>query len=132
MGIFSKAVKPVGDVIDKIGGAIDRISTSKEEKLKAVNEISRILQDHSTERHRIDMQSDSWLSKNIRPLMLITLFLAYSVFSIIDGNIAGFEVKESYIKLLGDWGQMAFMFYFVSRGSEKIASYMFEKKHKSS
>jgi hypothetical protein len=65
------------------------------------------------------MASDSWLSKNIRPLMLICLFSAYTVFSV--ASVFDYEAKTAYVELLGQWGMLAFGFYFGSRGAEKIA-----------
>jgi hypothetical protein len=72
-----------------------------------------------TKRHTADMASDSWLSKNIRPLMLICLFSAYTVFSV--ASVFDYEAKTAYVELLGQWGMLAFGFYFGSRGAEKIA-----------
>jgi hypothetical protein len=65
------------------------------------------------------MASDSWLSKNIRPLSLIALFVAYIVFALMSAF--DMDTNESYTMLLGQWGQLAFGFYFGSRGLEKIA-----------
>ena len=72
-----------------------------------------------TKRQQADMASDSWLSKNIRPLSLIALFLAYIMFALMSA--AGIDTNESYTMLLGQWGQLAFGFYFGSRGLEKLA-----------
>ena len=79
-----------------------------------------------TKRHVADMASDSWLSKNIRPLMLICLFSAYTVFSV--ASVFEFEAKTVYVELLGQWGMLAFGFYFGSRGAEKIAETMAKGK----
>jgi hypothetical protein len=76
-------------------------------------------QQELTKRHTADMSSDSWLSKNIRPLMLICLFSAYTVFSV--ASVFDYEAKTAYVELLGQWGMLAFGFYFGSRGAEKIA-----------
>lgn len=72
-----------------------------------------------TKRQQADMSSDSWLSKNIRPLSLIALFVAYLVFAFMSAF--DMDTNESYTMLLGQWGQLAFGFYFGSRGLEKIA-----------
>ena len=83
-------------------------------------------QEELTKRQIADMASDSWLSKNIRPISLIALFAAYIVFAMMSA--AGFDTNESYTMLLGQWGQLAFGFYFGSRGMEKIAEIW--SKHK--
>jgi hypothetical protein len=83
-------------------------------------------QQELTKRHVADMASDSWLSKNIRPLMLICLFSAYTVFSV--ASVFDFEAKTVYVELLGQWGMLAFGFYFGSRGAEKIAETMAKGK----
>jgi hypothetical protein len=72
-----------------------------------------------TKRQQADMASDSWLSKNIRPLSLIALFCAYIMFALMSA--AGIDTNEQYTMLLGQWGQLAFGFYFGSRGLEKLA-----------
>ena len=72
-----------------------------------------------TKRQQADMGSDSWLSKNIRPLSLIALFFAYIIFAVMSAF--GINTNDNYTMLLGQWGQLAFGFYFGSRGLEKIA-----------
>jgi hypothetical protein len=76
-------------------------------------------QQEITKRHGADMNSDSWLSKNIRPLALIALVVGYFIFA--TGSAFGVQVTEAYVELLGQWGMLAFSFYFGSRGMEKIA-----------
>jgi len=76
-------------------------------------------QQELTKRHSADMVSDSWLSKNIRPLALVALVGGYFVFA--TGSAFGINVTEAYVELLGQWGMLAFSFYFGSRGMEKIA-----------
>lgn len=78
-----------------------------------------------TERLKADMASDSWLSKNIRPMSLIALFGAYIMFALMSA--AGIDTNESYTMLLGQWGQLAFGFYFGSRGIEKLAEIKYRK-----
>lgn len=71
-----------------------------------------------TDRWQADMASDSWLSKNIRPLTLIAIFVAYFLFASLSAmNI---NVNESYVKLLGEWGQLIMLAYFGGRTAEKI------------
>lgn len=71
-----------------------------------------------TDRWQADMASDSWLSKNIRPMTLIAIFVAYFLFASLSAmNI---NVNESYVKLLGEWGQLIMLAYFGGRTAEKI------------
>jgi hypothetical protein len=71
-----------------------------------------------TERWQADMASDSWLSKNIRPMTLIAIFVAYFLFAALSA--AGINVNEAYVKLLGEWGQLIMLAYFGGRTAEKI------------
>lgn len=71
-----------------------------------------------TERWQADMASDSWLSKNIRPLTLIAIFVAYFLFASLSA--ANINVNEAYVKLLGEWGQLIMLAYFGGRTAEKI------------
>ena len=112
---------------------IDKLIPDPEQKAKAQLELAKLAQEGKladlqadmtemqelTKRHQADMASDSWLAKNIRPVMLIALFAAYIVFA--TASIWDFETKTAYVELLGQWGMLAFSFYFGSRGMEKIA-----------
>ena len=71
-----------------------------------------------TERWQADMASDSWLSKNIRPMTLIAIFVAYFIFAGLSA--ANINVNESYVKLLGEWAQLIMLAYFGGRTAEKI------------
>jgi hypothetical protein len=71
-----------------------------------------------TDRWQADMASDSWLSKNIRPMTLIAIFVAYFLFAALSAG--GINVNESYVKLLGEWGQLIMLAYFGGRTAEKI------------
>jgi hypothetical protein len=75
-------------------------------------------QNNITDRWKADMASDSWLSKNIRPLSLVAIFSAYVVFALMSAF--GLAVNEDYVELLGQWGIIIFGAYFTSRGAEKI------------
>ena len=77
-----------------------------------------IEQTNTTDRWKADMGSDSWLSKNIRPLTLIAILGAYFVFA--SASAFGISVNESYVKLLGEWGQLIMLAYFGGRTAEKI------------
>ena len=72
------------------------------------------------------MQSDSWLSKNIRPMTLIFILIMYSLLSISSGF--EFEVTESYVSLLGQWGMLIMSFYFSGRTIEKVSSIIKDKR----
>ena len=77
-----------------------------------------------TDRWTADMSSDSWLSKNIRPLTLIAILSGYFVFAFMSAF--GLEANESYVTLLGNWGQIVMLAYFGGRTVEKVM----EMKHK--
>lgn len=71
-----------------------------------------------TDRWQADMASDSWLSKNIRPMTLVYILTAYLIFAVADGF--GFRISESYVQLLGQWGMLVMTAYFGGRSAEKI------------
>jgi uncharacterized membrane protein (DUF106 family) len=83
-------------------------------------------QEELSKRHAADMASDSWLSKNIRPMALIAVFAAYFLFAMMSAY--GNNANEVYVTLLGQWGMLIFSFYFGSRGAEKIAEIWSKKK----
>jgi hypothetical protein len=131
------------DALLGIGGKlIDRLfpdeNQANEAKLKLLEmqqngELAQINADISeqhelTERLEADMSSDSWLSKNIRPLSLIAIFLAYFLFTMM--STFGYNANESYVQLLGSWGQLIFGFYFGSRCLEKITEMRTKPKEK--
>lgn len=122
--IFGSAA---ADLIEVVGEAIDKNVTSKEERLAAENEVVKVLTDFEltvdaglTERLKIDMTSDSWLSKNVRPLSLIGISFIVILLSVTDGNLGNFTVGEEYIGLYKSLAGLMFSFYFGSRGVEKI------------
>jgi uncharacterized membrane protein (DUF106 family) len=82
-------------------------------------------QDNLTKRAEADMYSDSWLSKNIRPMTLIFILMAYTVFGLMSAW--DIEVNQAYVELLGQWGMLIMSFYFGGRTLEKILA-MKEKK----
>lgn len=126
----------VGKLVESVGTVVDKFVTTEEERLKLKQAIDKDLMDFKTsvlsnaesyeqeltKRLQADMSSDSWLSKNIRPMTLIAILSMYSVFSITSGNIGNFKIAESYVKLLGEWGMMIMSFYFGGRSLEKIAT----------
>jgi len=126
------------DAILNIGGKlIDKLIPDPEAKAKAQLELQKMAQDgelakmanetelykteqnNLTERVKADMGSDSWLSKNIRPMTLVFLLVAYSGFAI--ASIFDLETRGAYVELLGQWGMLVMSFYFGGRTMEKIA-----------
>ena len=71
-----------------------------------------------TKRHEADMRSDSWLSKNIRPMTLIFILFVYTTFGLMSAF--EIEVNQPYVELLGQWGMLIMSFYFGGRTLEKI------------
>ena len=76
-------------------------------------------QTQNTERWKLDMQSDSFLSKNIRPLVLIFLTVIFTALAFFDGNIGGFKVAEEYIPIFQSLLITVYGAYFVGRTWEK-------------
>ena len=117
-----------GSIAEKISGIIDKHTFSKVEKAQFEKEMEEIfikaeldLEKEITSRNSADMQSDSWLSKNIRPLLTIFSLILYTLFAISDGNLGGFDIQDQYVDLLGQIVIMSLGFYFTSRGIEKTA-----------
>ena len=124
---------PLMALVDVGMKVLDKFIPDPEAKAKAQKELLQMQQEgrlaelHAdnieaqeiTKRQQADMGSDSWLSKNIRPLSLIALFFAYIIFAVMSAF--GINTNDNYTMLLGQWGQLAFGFYFGSRGLEKIA-----------
>ena len=95
------------DLVKGVGGVIDNLTTSKEEKLEAERKIKELVSNHEvemekqiTERWSMDMNSDSWLSKNIRPMTLIFLVVSTVLIIFIDAGVISFEVKDTWVDLL--------------------------------
>jgi uncharacterized membrane protein (DUF106 family) len=82
-------------------------------------------QEELTKRQQADMTSDSWLSKNIRPMTLVAIFTGYFLFALMSAF--GYNANEAYVTLLGQWGMLVMSFYFGGRTLEKILA-MKEKK----
>jgi uncharacterized membrane protein (DUF106 family) len=124
---------PLMALVDVGMKVLDKFIPDPEAKAKAQKELLQMQQEgrlaelnadnieaqEITKRQQADMGSDSWLSKNIRPLSLIALFFAYIIFAVMSAF--GINTNDNYTMLLGQWGQLAFGFYFGSRGLEKIA-----------
>ena len=95
------------DLVKGVGSVIDNLHTSGEEKLAAENKIKELIANYEVEmeknitsRWKADMNSDSWLSKNVRPLVLIFLVVCTMLIIFIDAGKLNFNVKDSYIDLL--------------------------------
>lgn len=115
-----------GGLIKDVGGVIDSLTTTDEERLEAKQKLQELLekadqdaQSQITERWKLDMQSDSFLSKNIRPLVLIYLTFIFTALSFFDGNIGGFQVAEEYIPIFQSLLITVYGAYFVGRTWEK-------------
>lgn len=118
---------------------LDKVLPDPQAKAKAMAELAKIEaegrlaelqadtneQDNLTKRAGADMGSDSWLSKNIRPMTLIFILVTYTVFGLMSAW--DIEVNQTYVELLGQWGMLIMSFYFGGRTLEKILA-MREKK----
>lgn len=95
------------DLVKGVGGVIDDLHTSDEEKLAAENKIKELISDYETkmeanitDRWKADMNSDSWLSKNVRPMILIFLVVSTVLMIFIDAGTIQFTVEEKWTDLL--------------------------------
>ena len=89
------------------------------EEMKVLAAAAQNDADNITDRWQADMSSDSWLSKNIRPISLIAIFLGYFLFAMMSAF--GHNANESYVTLLGNWGMLIMGAYFGGRTIEKLA-----------
>ena len=115
------------DLLKNVGGVLDNITTTKEEKLAAQAKVKDMIlsyeaemQKQVTERWKLDMNSDSWLSKNIRPLVLIFLVICTMLLIFIDAGYLKFNVKDSYVDLLQLVLITVIGAYFGGRSLEKV------------
>ena len=122
--IFSSGV---GDAVEQVGGVLDKFITTKEEKAQALNEINKVFLDAETKiqeqvsaRWNADMASDSWLSKNIRPLVMIFLVVSTVLLIFIDAGAIEFVVKDNWVDLLQLVLITVIGAYFGGRSVEKI------------
>ena len=122
LDIGSKLIdKLVPDPAAKAKAQLDLAALAQNGELAAMANETKLFetdQNNITDRWKADMASDSWLSKNIRPLSLVAIFTAYVVFALMSAF--GLAVNEDYVELLGQWGIIIFGAYFTSRGAEKI------------
>ena len=122
--IFSSGA---GELVKSVGGVIDNLTTSKEEKLEAERKIKELMANYEVEmeknitsRWEADLKSDSWLSKNVRPLVLIFLIVCTMLLIFIDAGALQFEVKSSWVALLQLVLITVIGAYFGGRSLEKV------------
>ena len=115
------------ELVKSVGGVLDNLTTTKEEKLAAEQKIKDMImgyeaemQKQVTERWSMDMKSDSWLSKNIRPLTLIFLVISTVLIIFIDAGVLQFDVKSSWVDLLQLVLITVIGAYFGGRSLEKV------------
>ena len=123
-GLFSGGA---ADLVKGVGGVIDNLHTSKEEKLEAERKIKETIANHEVEmeknitsRWEADLKSDSWLSKNVRPLVLVFLIVCTMLLIFIDAGALNFEVKSSWVDLLQLVLITVIGAYFGGRSLEKV------------
>ena len=123
---------PLGALLDIGGKILDKVfpdpAQAEQAKLKLLEmqqngELAKIAADTAeqqelTKRHEADMASDSWMSKNIRPMTLVFILIVYTVFGV--GSAFNINVHQPYVELLGQWGMLIMSFYFGGRTLEKI------------
>jgi len=119
--------KIFGGLIGKADSIIDEVVTSKEEKMTLKNAMQKMLldseatvQENVTERWKSDMNSDSWLSKNVRPLVLMFLVVCTMILVFIDAGVIDFKVEERWINLLEITLLTVIGAYFGGRSIEKV------------
>jgi uncharacterized membrane protein (DUF106 family) len=123
---------PLTALVDVGMKVLDKFIPDPEAKAKAQQELLKMQQEgrlaelqadnieaqELTKRQEADMNSDSWLSKNIRPMTLIFILFAYFLFAMMSAF--GNNANEKYVELLGQWGMLIMSFYFGGRTLEKI------------
>ena len=115
------------DLVKNVGGVIDNLHTSKEEKLNAERKIKELIANYEiemekniTSRWEVDLKSDSWLSKNVRPMVLIFLIVCTMLLIFIDAGALSFEVKSTWVDLLQLVLITVIGAYFGGRSLEKV------------
>ena len=115
-----------GGLIKDVGKVIDNLTTTDEERLAAKLKIEELLeqadkdaQDQVTARWESDMSSDSFLSKNIRPMVLIYLTVVFTILSFFDGNVGEFKIAEQYVPIFQSLLITVYGAYFVGRTWKK-------------
>jgi hypothetical protein len=123
---------PIMDILDVGMRVLDKFFPDPEQKARAQLELMQMQQNGElakmqadmqeqgelTKRQENDMRSDSWLSKNIRPMTLIAILTGYFIFAMLSAF--DIETNSKYVELLGQWGMLIMSFYFGGRTLEKI------------
>ena len=114
-------------LIDSVGGVLDNLSTSKEEKLEAKRKMKELMANYQMEMEKqvstrwdADMKSDSWLSKNVRPMTLIFVLVCTMILIFIDAGAINFVVEEKWTDLLQLTLITIIGAYFGGRSVEKL------------
>ena len=115
------------ELVKGVGGVIDDLTTTDEERAEAKLKIEEMaasldiqMQKEVSARWSQDMNSDSWLSKNVRPLTLVFLTFIFVILSFFDGNVGGFEVSKEYIPVYQTLLMVVYGAYFAGRSIEKV------------
>jgi len=128
MSIFNKIFSSgATELVKEVGGVVDNLTTTKEEKLEAKRKLKEVVLDYEksmqvevSKRWEYDMKSDSWLSKNIRPMVLIFLCVSTVLLIFIDAGFYSFNVEQSWIDLLKVVLMTCIGAYFGGRSFEKV------------
>ena len=128
MSILGKVFSAgAGKLVENVGGILDNLTTTKEEKLEAQKKIKDMIMSYEaemqkqvTERWKVDMNSDSWLSKNIRPIVLVFLVVATVLLIFIDAGTINFKVQDKWTDLLQLVLITVIGAYFGGRSLEKV------------
>jgi len=128
MGILNKLFSGgASKLVESVGGVIDNLVTTDEEKLDAKRKLKEMIMNHEvqmekniTDRWTADMNSDSWLSKNVRPMVLIFLIICTMLLIFIDAGAVKFEVEEKWTDLLQLVLITVIGAYFGGRTAEKF------------
>lgn len=122
----------IDDIIGVGMKLVDKLIPDPEQKAKAQLDLAKLAQEGKladiqadineaqelTKRQQADMASDSWLSKNIRPMTLIAILAGYFIFAMMSAF--NMDTNSKYVELLGQWGMLIMSFYFGGRTLEKI------------
>jgi hypothetical protein len=128
MNVLSKIFSSgATELVKGVGGVLDNLITSKDEKLEAERKVKELIANYEVEmeknitsRWEADLKSDSWLSKNVRPLVLIFLIACTMLLIFIDAGAINFNVKDSYVDLLQLVLITVIGAYFGGRSLEKV------------
>ena len=128
MNVLSKIFSSgATELVKGVGGVLDNLITSKDEKLEAERKVKELIANYEVEmeknitsRWQADLKSDSWLSKNVRPMVLIFLIACTMLLIFIDAGAINFNVKDSYVDLLQLVLITVIGAYFGGRSLEKV------------